>query len=309
MKIGFIGLGAMGRPMAEHLLTAGHELVVWARSTPSGALHPASVYSLEALGASVAESPLALARRCELVCTNVFSDADVEQLAFGEHGLCEGLGTGSIHVDFSTISPTMARRLATRYAEHGIDFVDAPVSGGAVGAQNKSLTIMWGGRQELTQRLMPLFNLLGKTVVRIGNAGDGQVAKACNQMIMVAAIQACAEAAHLANTAGVDFAKVRQAMLGGSAASRVLDVFGERMAVRDFQAGVMSRLHQKDYLLLLGEAVRLGVPLPVSASVFLQLNAALAMGAGERDSSCLVRVLECADGQHSHEISTERKAA
>ena len=199
-----------------------------------------------------------------------------------------------------------ARQLAKRYYEVGIDFVDAPVSGGAVGAQNGTLTIMWGGRKDLTTRLTPLFDVLGKTVVRIGEAGDGQVAKACYQMIMVAAIQACAEAAHMAETAGVDFAKVRQAMLGGSAASRVLDVFGERMAVRDFQAGVMSRLHQKDFLLLLGEAVRLGVPLPVAASVFLQLNAALAMGAGERDSSCLVRVLECADG---HQISTEREVA
>jgi 2-hydroxy-3-oxopropionate reductase len=288
MRIGFIGLGAMGAPMAGHLLAAGHTLGVWSR-------RPASADFLVAQGAWRAQSPAALAAQCEIVCTNVFSDPDVESLAFGAGGLAQGFAPGAIHLDFSTISPTMARSLARRYAERGVDFVDAPVSGGAVGAQNRTLTLMWGGRAELAPRLNPLFALLARTIVRIGEAGDGQVAKACNQMVMVAAVAACAEAAHLAEAAGVDFAKVRAALMGGSAASRVLDVFGERMAVRDFAAGVMSRLHHKDYALLLSEAVRVRVPLPVSASVAQQLNAAMALGAGERDSSCLVSVLEHAD--------------
>ena len=288
MNIGFIGLGAMGQPMAEHLLKAGHTLQVWAR-------RPASAEFLLEQGALWRDSPAELARTSEIVCSNVFSDADVEALAWGPQGLSEGFAPGGIHIDFSTISPAMARSLALRYADCGVDFVDAPVTGGAVGAQAASLSIMWGGKSSLTARLEPLFTLLGKTSVRIGNAGDGQVAKACNQMIMVAAIEACAEAAHLANSAGIDFALVRAAMLGGSAGSRVLEVFGERMALHDFDAGIMSRLHQKDYALLLGEACRLGVPLPVSVSVCQELNAAMAMGAGERDTSCLLRVLEIAD--------------
>lgn len=288
MKIGFIGLGAMGRPMVEHLIAAGHELHVWSRRL-------ASADFCVALGAQRAASLAALGRACPVVCTNVFSDPDVESLALGADGLIHGLAPGAVHIDFSTISPTMTRAIARRYAECGIDFVDAPVSGGAAGAQAATLAIMWGGRQDLAPTVEAIFSSLGKCWVHVGEAGAGQVAKACNQLVMVAAIEACAEAAHLATAAGIDFAKVRTALLGGSAASRVLELFGERMAACDFKAGVMSRLHQKDYSLLLGEATRVGVPLPVSASVCQQLNAAMALGQGERDTSSLLRVLEVAD--------------
>jgi 2-hydroxy-3-oxopropionate reductase len=173
------------------------------------------------------------------------------------------------------------------------------VSGGSGGAQAATLSIMWGGKSALATRLQPIFEVLGKTIVRVGEVGAGQVAKACNQMVMVAAIEACAEAARLAEAAGVDFAKVRSAMLGGSAGSRVLDVFGGRMAARDFRAGVEARLHHKDYALLMDEATRIGVPLPVSAAVWQQLNALMARGWGRDDTSSLLRVLETAKGPAS----------
>lgn len=286
MRLGFIGFGAMGKPMAEHLLRAGHELFVWSR--PNGRT-AASADFLLAQGATWCDSPAAVARSSEIVCTNVTGSADVESLA-GE--LAQGFSVGAIHLDFSTIAPDAARRIAAMHAAHGVDFVDAPVSGGSGGAQAATLAIMWGGKSALAPRLAPIFEALGKTVVHVGAAGAGQVTKACNQMIMVAAIEACAEAARLAAGAGVDFARVRTAMLGGSGASRVLEVFGGRMATRDFAAGVEARLHHKDYALLMDEATRIGVPLPVSAAVWQQLNALMSQGWERADTSSLLRVLE-----------------
>lgn len=285
MQLGFIGFGAMGRPMAEHLLRAGHSLAVWAR-------RPESAAALLAQGATWCASPAEVAGRAEMVCTNVTGSADVEALAFGPQGLAQGFRATGLHVDFSTIAASAARRLATRYAAQGIDFVDAPVSGGSGGAQNASLAIMWGGKSALATRLQPIFAVLGKTIVHAGDAGAGQVVKACNQMVMVAAIEAAAEAARLARAAGIDFAKVRSAMLGGSAGSRVLDVFGGRMVAQDYAAGVEARLHHKDYALLMDEATRIGVPLPVSAAVGQQLNALMGHGWGRHDTSALLRVLE-----------------
>ena len=282
MRLGFIGFGAMGRPMAEHLLRAGHELLVWSR-------RPTSAEFLLAQGATWCDSPAAVARASEVVCTNVTGSADVEALA---SELVQGFSIGSIHLDFSTIAPGAAQRIAAAYARRGVDFVDAPVSGGSGGAQAATLSIMWGGKSALATRLQPLFEVLGKTIVHVGEVGAGQVAKACNQMVMVAAIEACAEAARLAEAAGVDFAKVRTAMLGGSAGSRVLDVFGGRMAARDFKAGVEARLHHKDYALLMDEATRIGAALPASAAVWQQLNALMAQGWGRDDTSSLLRVLE-----------------
>lgn len=282
MKIGFIGLGGMGRPMAERLLAAGHELVVWAR-------RPETADPLLALGAAWAEHPTALARGVEIVCTNVTTGADVVSLA---ERLIEGLAPEAIHVDFSTIAPATARELARAYERRGIHFVDAPVSGGTVGARAGSLAIMWGGKSALAGRLDVLFRAVGRTVVHVGEAGAGQVAKACNQMAMVAAISACAEAARLAAAAGVDFARVRAAMQGGSAASRVLDVFGGKMAARDFSPGVEARLHHKDFATILAEAAAAGIPLPVAATVMQQLNALMAAGWGGEDTSRLLSVLE-----------------
>jgi 2-hydroxy-3-oxopropionate reductase len=290
MNIGFIGFGTMGQPMAGHLLKAGHSLRVWSRRA-------ASADFAVALGAVRCASVQELASGSEIVCTNVTGSADVAGLA-GE--LRPGLAPGAIHLDFSTIAPGVARAIAARHRECGVDFVDAPVSGGGVGARNATLAIMWGGREELGTRLAPIFSVLGKSAVRIGEAGAGQVAKACNQMILVNLIEACAEAAVLANAAGVDFGLVREAMLGGSAASRALDVFGGRMATRDFAAGVEARLHHKDYALLMDEATRIGAPLPATAAVWQQLNALMAQGWGTADTSSLLRVLE-ADGRQGRE--------
>ena len=287
MNIGFIGFGTMGLPMAGHLMQAGHALHVWSRRA-------ASVDSLVERGALRCVTPLAVAAACDIVCTNVTASADVEVLAAA---MTPGFAPGAIHVDFSTIAPSAARRIAAMYAGVGVEFVDAPVSGGGLGARNATLAIMWGGKAVLASRLAPLFALLGKTVVHVGETGAGQVAKACNQMVMVAAIEACAEAARLAAGAGVDFAKVRTAMLGGSAGSRVLDVFGGRMVARDFAAGVEARLHHKDYALLMDEAARLGATLPVTAAVWQQLNALMGLGMGSTDTSSLLKVLESGGNQ------------
>jgi 2-hydroxy-3-oxopropionate reductase len=286
MNIGFIGLGGMGRPMAEHLLAAGHSLFVWSRRSLKT---EASAEFLLEQGAHRADSPQELARQCEIVCTNVTGSADVEELAAQ---LIDGFAPGSIHVDFSTIAPSSARGIAARYAVRAIDFVDAPVSGGTAGARPATLAIMWGGKSALAGRLDPLFACLGKTIVHVGEAGAGQVAKACNQLVMVAAIEATAEAARLAQAAGVDFGRVRAAMLGGSAGSRVLDVFGGKMAARDFTAGVEARLHHKDFVMTLAEATRQSVPLPVAGTVMQQLDGLMAAGWGTQDTSRLLSVLE-----------------
>jgi 2-hydroxy-3-oxopropionate reductase len=272
----------MGQPMAEHLLDAGHELRVWSRRA-------ASADFAVARGAVRCDAVRDVAAGSEIVCTNVTGSADVAGLA---DALRPGLVPGAIHIDFSTIAPSAAKAIAAAHAACGVDFVDAPVSGGGVGARNATLAIMWGGRDVLAPRLAPVFAVLGKSAVRIGEAGAGQVAKACNQMILVNLIAACAEAAALAAAAGVDFRLVREAMQGGSAGSRALEVFGGRMAQRDFAAGVEARLHHKDYALLMDAATRIGAPLPVTAAVWQQLNALMAQGWGTQDTASLLRVLE-----------------
>ncbi|WP_068638436.1 NAD(P)-dependent oxidoreductase [Thauera butanivorans] len=285
MKVGFVGLGVMGEPMARHLRTAGHDLAVWAR-------RPESAAALAAEGVPVCATPAELAARSEAVITIVTASADVDALAFGEQGLAAGFAPGAVHVDMSTIAPAMARSLAERYAARGIGFVDAPVSGGGQGAREATLAIMAGADEAVLARVRPLLEAMGKRIVHIGPPGAGQVAKACNQMIMVSAIQACAEAVSLANAHGVDAAAVRSALMGGSAASRVLEVMGAKMVERDFAAGVEARLHHKDFALLMDEAARLGAPLPVAAQVWQQLNALMKAGWGQDDTASLLRVLE-----------------
>ena len=282
MKLGLIGLGGMGRPMGEHLLAAGHELMVWSR-------RPDAADDLLALGASRVASPKEMAAGCEIVCTNVTGSADVIELS---EQLGEGLAPDSIHVDFSTISPPIALGLSTQYASRSSHSVYAPVSGGTAGAQAATLSIMWGGQPALAERLDPVFRCLGKTIVRVGDAGAGQVAKACNQLVMVTAIEACSEAARFAQAAGIDFGKVRKAMLGGSAGSRVLDFFGGKMAADDFVPGVEARLHHKDFVMVMDEATRLGMPLVVAGAVMQQLDALMAAGWGTQDTSRLLSVLE-----------------
>lgn len=282
MRVGFIGLGVMGRPMARHLQAAGHELHVWAR-------RPASADGLDAL---VHATPAALGAACEVVFTMITSSADVAGVALGADGLIHGMAPGSVLVDCSTIAPDAARHIAGKLREKGIHMLDAPVSGGVQGAIDATLAIMAGGEAAVLERVRPLLETLGQRIVHVGPNGAGQVAKACNQMIMVAAIEAVAEAMRLAAAAGVDCAKVRQALGGGSAASRVLDVMGQRMVERDFAAGIEARLHHKDFGLVLEAARRSGVPVALTASVGQQLNALMAMGFGKDDTSSLLRVLE-----------------
>jgi 2-hydroxy-3-oxopropionate reductase len=282
MKVGFIGLGAMGRPMALHLQRAGHDLHVWARRPESAASLPATLCA----------TPAELGRRCEVVFTIITSSADVEAVALGADGLIEGMAPGSVLVDCSTIAPDAARHIAAQLGERGIHMLDAPVSGGAQGASDATLAIMAGGDAAVLERVRPLLECLGKRIVHIGPNGAGQVAKACNQMIMVAAIEATAEAMRLAAASGVDCAKVKQALAGGSAASRVLDVMGERMVKRDFAAGIEARLHHKDFGLVLEAARKSGVPVPLTATVAQQLNALMAQGWGRDDTASLLRVLE-----------------
>lgn len=285
MRVGFIGLGVMGRPLALHLLRHGHQLAVWAR-------RPEASAPLLTAGAVPCATAAEVARRSEVVFTVVTGGADVEHVALAADGLVEGFAAGSILVDMSTIAPEMARSLARRLSARGIEMLDAPVSGGEQGAIAATLAIMVGGRAAVLERVRPLFEVLGKTIVHVGDHGAGQVAKACNQMVMVGAIQAVAEALHFGRAAGADPARVRQALAGGSAGSRVLEVMGARMVERNFAAGVEARLHHKDYAIVLAEAHRLGVPLPVSAQVCGQLNALMAMGWGRSDTAVLWRVLE-----------------
>ena len=284
-RLGCIGLGVMGRPMALNLLRAGHPVAVWAR-------RPESAQALLDAGALWCATPAVVARHSQIVFTMLGDGHDVEHVALGPQGLSEGFAPGSVLVDMSTIAPGTARSIAHDLARGGVDMLDAPVSGGEQGAIAATLAIMVGGRREVLERVRPLFDLLGKTIVHIGDHGAGQVAKACNQIIMVSVLEAAAEALHLANAAGVDAAKVREALLGGSAQSRVLDLFGARMVARDFRPGVEARLHHKDFGLVLREAADLGVPLPISAQVWQQLNALMGRGMAHDDTASLLRVLE-----------------
>jgi 2-hydroxy-3-oxopropionate reductase len=285
MRVGFIGLGAMGTPMARHLLDAGHELAVYARRAPAAA-------PLVGAGAALCASPRELAARCEVVFTMVTAGTDVEEVVLGAHGLIHGAAPGLVLVDMSTIAPATAQRIAARLAERGADMLDAPVSGGTQGAIDASLAIMVGGKASTLERVRPLLEKLGRRIVHVGDHGAGQVAKACNQMVMVAAIQAAAEAMLLARASGVDAARVRAAMAGGSAHSRVLELFGGRMVRRDFGSGVEARLHHKDFAIVMDAAHDRGVPAPVAVQVWQQLNALASQGWGRDDTSRLLSVLE-----------------
>lgn len=285
MRVGFIGLGDMGASMVRHLMSAGHEVSVWAR-------REVSAESVIADGAGWCGTPAELARHSEVVITMVTASADVEDLVLRDDGLRAGFEPGSVHIDMSTIAPATARMLAARYAEREVGWLDAPVSGGPKGALEASLAIMAGGDEATFTRCYPLLEILGGRIVRIGEAGAGQVAKACNQMIMVATIEAAAEAMNLARANGVDTAKVRQALMGGSAGSKVLEVMGERMVNGNFERGVDCRLHHKDFRILLGEAHELGAPLPIASIVWQQLNALMGRGGAKLDTAALVTVIE-----------------
>lgn len=283
-KIGFIGLGVMGTPMALHLANGGHTLFVHSRSGP-----PQEV--LDA-GATACANGAEVARQADVVFLMLPDTPDVERVLFGDNGVAAGLSAGKTVVDMSSISPIETRAFAERIAALGCDYVDAPVSGGEVGAKAATLSIMAGGTQQTFDRVLPLFQLMGKNITLVGNVGDGQVAKVANQVIVALTIEAVGEALVLAAKAGADPARVRQALMGGFAGSRILEVHGERMIKRTFDPGFRIELHQKDLNLALTTARQLGVSLPNTASCQQLFNACGALGGARWDHSGLVRALE-----------------
>jgi 2-hydroxy-3-oxopropionate reductase len=284
MNVGFIGLGIMGKPMALNLIKGGHQLFLSSRSGV-----PAE---LTAAGGTGCHSGKEVAQRADVIITMVPDTPDVEKVLFGEDGVSAGLSRGKTVVDMSSISPIETRKFAARINDLGCDYVDAPVSGGQVGAQNAALTIMAGGPQAAFDRVSPLLALMGKNITLIGDNGAGQTCKVANQIIVALNIEAVAEALVFASKAGADPAKVRQALMGGFAASRILEVHGERMIKRTFDPGFRIELHQKDLALALSGARTLGVSLPNTATAQALFNACSADGGGRSDHSALVKALE-----------------
>jgi 2-hydroxy-3-oxopropionate reductase len=291
MNLGFIGLGIMGRPMAGHLMAAGHKLYL---NTRSGV--PRTMVDQ---GGVACESACQVAERADIIFIMVPDTPDVEKVLFGEDGVAKGLSRGKIVVDMSTISPLATKDFARRIEELGCFYLDSPVSGGEVGAKAGTLTLMVGGREEIFERVKPLLQLMGKTITLIGGNGDGQTAKAANQIIVALNIAAVAEALLFASKAGADPARVRQALLGGFAQSRILEVHGERMLKRTFAPGFRIELHAKDLAIVLAGARALQLPLPQTAHCQELFNASFAAGEGGLDDSALVKVIERLAG---HEI-------
>ncbi len=283
-KLGFIGLGIMGAPMARNLIQAGHELHVHTR----GAV-PAD---LVALGASACSNATEVARRADTIFLMLPDTPDVAAVLFGDQGVAAGLSAGKTVVDMSSISPMETKAFASKINALGCDYLDAPVSGGEVGAKAASLTIMVGGPDAAFERVKPLFELLGKNITLVGANGDGQTTKVANQIIVALNIAAVGEALVFASKAGADPAKVRQALMGGFASSRILEVHGERMIKRTFAPGFRIRLHQKDLNLALAGARELGVALPQTAGAAQLMQTCAANGMKDLDHSALVRALE-----------------
>ncbi|KJS30534.1 MAG: tartronate semialdehyde reductase [Desulfatitalea sp. BRH_c12] len=284
MKVGFIGLGIMGTPMAGHLLQAGHALYLHSRSGVPR--------ELIAAGAKACAASREVAQNADVIIIMVPDTPDVETVLFGEAGVAEGLSAGKIVVDMSSISPMATKDFARRIAALGCQYLDAPVSGGQVGAQNASLTIMVGGEQATFEQVKPLFALMGKNITWVGGTGDGQTAKVANQIIVALTIEAVAEALLFAARAGADPTRVREALMGGFANSRVLEVHGERMVKRTFDPGFRIELHQKDLNLALTNARQLGLSLPNTATTQELFNACAAHGGKAWDHSAMVRALE-----------------
>lgn len=283
-QIGFIGLGIMGRPMALNLARAGYRLHVHARRAES--MRP-----LIEAGATACASPAELARQSDVIFTMVSDTPDVESVVLGEQGVLAGARAGSVLVDMSTISPAATRQLAERLAERGVEMLDAPVSGGEAGAIEGVLSIMVGGARSTFERVLPLFEVMGRNIVHVGGHGAGQVCKSCNQILVGTTIAGVAEALLFARASGVDPGRVREALLGGFAASRVLEVHGQRMIDQAFAPGFKARLHGKDMRIVTEAARELGLALPVAALVEQYLNALVGQGDGELDSSAIYRVL------------------
>jgi 2-hydroxy-3-oxopropionate reductase len=296
MDVGFVGLGIMGRPMATNLMKGGHTLHLHSRSgVPQ---------DLVALGGRPCASGKEVAQRSEVAFTMVPDTPDVEKALFAPGGVAEGLSPGKVVVDMSSISPMETRRFAERVRGLGCDYLDAPVSGGDLGARNATLTIMVGGGEAAFARVRPLFELLGKNVTLVGGSGAGQTCKVANQIVVALNIEAVAEALLFASKAGVDPGKVRQALLGGFASSRVLEVHGERMLKRNFEPGARVALHQKDLGNALAGARAMGLSLPNTATAQELFNACAAMGGSGWDHSSMVKALE---RLASHELGAPAK--
>jgi 2-hydroxy-3-oxopropionate reductase len=288
MKIGFIGLGIMGRPMALNLKAAGHDLFVPDRASLTDEIRAAA--TIEADAAAVAE-------HSDIIITMVPDTPDVERVLFEAHGVAEGLKPGKLVIDMSSISPVATKDFAARIATHGCGYLDAPVSGGEVGAKNATLTIMVGGSSADFERALPLFEVMGKNITHVGEApGAGQVCKVANQIIVALNIQAVAEALTFAKKAGADPAKVRQALMGGFANSKILEVHAERMINRTFQPGFRIRLHQKDLNLALSSAREMGMALPNTAIAQQMFSVVTAAGGADLDHSALVKAIEIMAG-------------
>ena len=284
LKIGFIGLGIMGAPMAGHLLTAGHRLFIHARRRV-----PEPLAQSRATQCVTARD---VAERADIVFTMLPDTPDVASVLFDPDGVARGLSRGKVVVDMSSISPLDTKEFAAKIRALGCDYLDAPVSGGEVGAKNATLSIMVGGDPDVFERVRPLFELMGKNITLVGGNGDGQTAKVANQIIVALTIEAVGEALVFASRAGADPAKVRQALMGGFASSKILEVHGERMIKRTFDPGFRIELHQKDLNLALSSARALGVSLPNTATAQELFNACAAHGGRQWDHSAMVRALE-----------------
>ncbi len=284
-KIGFIGLGIMGKPMARHLIKAGYPLVVHNRSREA-------VEELTAEGATPAGTPKEVAGQCDVVITMLPDSPDVEQVVFGEDGVAVGVKSGMLFIDMSTIAPGTSRCVYEALKAKGVESLDAPVSGGEVGAKAGTLSIMAGGSEAAFQRAKPIFEVMGKNIVLIGEAGAGQVTKACNQIVVGVTIQAVAEALILARKSGVDPARVREALLGGFAGSRIMELHGQRIIDRTFQPGFRVRLHRKDLAIALQTGREVSLPLMLTSQVAELMNALIARGDGDLDHSGLAHLLE-----------------
>jgi len=283
--VGFIGIGIMGKPMARHLLKAGYPLVIYNRSR-------AAVDELSKEGAQVAANSQEVAERCEVIITMLPDSPDVELVYAGEKGVFAGLKSGTLLIDMSSISPVVARKLAVGAEKRSCDMLDAPVSGGEAGAIGATLSIMIGGKSSAVERAMPIFEKLGKNIVHVGDAGAGQVTKAANQMVVGTTIAIVSEALVLAAKAGVDPAKVRQALLGGFAQSKILEAHGQKMLDRNFKPGFRIRLHEKDMKIALATGSEYGVPLMVTGVVGQMMTAMKGMGNGDLDHAGLVKFVE-----------------
>jgi 2-hydroxy-3-oxopropionate reductase len=292
LRIGFIGLGAMGKPIARHILSHGFTLAVHSRS-------PGAVEDLVAAGALRATSPAEAASDADVVLTSLPGAQEVSDVVLGESGITSAMSPGAIVVDLSTIAPQTAREIARAVESAGGSFLDAPVSGGTRGATDGSLSIMVGGQAEALLAATPVLEAFGRTIVHVGASGAGQIAKACNQLVVLSAIQAVSEALVLAGAAGVDPSRVREALLGGFAGSRVLDAHGLRMLERDFKAGGTVKQNRRDADIVIETAARFGVPLDGFRAAANSLQALVDQGREGLDHSAIYLVVEEAATQHA----------